>query len=136
MKFIVNCIKELNKVAKAIIESIDEKNVICFYGKMGVGKTALIKDICSELGVKDNVSSPTFSIVNEYISFEGKPVYHFDFYRIEDEREALDLGYEEYFYKNSLCFVEWPEKIKSLIPNNVLNVKILVDKETRIIEII
>ena len=136
MKFIVNCVKELNKVAKAIIESIDEKNVICFYGKMGVGKTALIKDICSELGVKDNVSSPTFSIVNEYISFEGKPVFHFDFYRIEDEREALDLGYEEYFYKNSLCFVEWPEKIKSLIPNNVLNVKILVDKETRIIEII
>ena len=136
MKFIVNCITELNKVAKAIIESIDEKNVICFYGKMGVGKTALIKDICSELGVKDNVSSPTFSIVNEYISFEGKPVFHFDFYRIEDEKEALDLGYEEYFYKNSLCFVEWPEKIKSLIPNNVLNVKILVDKETRIIEII
>ena len=136
MKFIVNCIKELNKVAKAIIESIDEKNVICFYGKMGVGKTALIKDICSELGVKDNVSSPTFSIVIEYISFEGKPVFHFDFYRIEDEKEALDLGYEEYFYKNSLCFVEWPEKIKSLIPNNVLNVKILVDKETRIIEII
>lgn len=136
MKFIVNCITELNKVAKTIIESIDEKNVICFYGKMGVGKTALIKDICSELGVKDNVSSPTFSIVNEYISFEGKSVFHFDFYRIEDEREALDLGYEEYFYKNSLCFVEWPEKIKSLIPNNVLNVKILVDKETRIIEII
>ncbi len=136
MKFIVNCITELNKVAKTIIELIDEKNVICFYGKMGVGKTALIKAICSELGVKDNVSSPTFSIVNEYISFEGKPVFHFDFYRIEDEREALDLGYEEYFYKNSLCFVEWPEKIKSLIPNNVLNVKILVDKETRIIEII
>lgn len=136
MKFIVNCITELNKVAKTIIESIDEKNVICFYGKMGVGKTALIKDICSELGVKDNVCSPTFSIVNEYISFEGKSVFHFDFYRIEDEREALDLGYEEYFYKNSLCFVEWPEKIKSLIPNNVLNVKILVDKETRIIEII
>ena len=136
MKFIVNCITELNKVAKTIIESIDEKNVICFYGKMGVGKTALIKDICSELGVKDNVSSPTFSIVNEYISFEGKSVFHFDFYRIEDEREALDLGYEEYFYNNSLCFVEWPEKIKSLIPNNVLNVKILVDKETRIIEII
>ena len=136
MKFIVNCITELNKVAKTIIESIDEKNVICFYGKMGVGKTTLIKDICSELGVKDNVSSPTFSIVNEYISFEGKSVFHFDFYRIEDEREALDLGYEEYFYKNSLCFVEWPEKIKSLIPNNVLNVKILVDKETRIIEII
>ena len=136
MKFIVNCIKELNKVAKTIIESIDEKNVICFYGKMGVGKTTLIKDICSELGVKDNVTSPTFSIVNEYISFEGKSVFHFDFYRIEDEREALDLGYEEYFYKNSLCFVEWPEKIKSLIPNNVLNVKILVDKETRIIEII
>ena len=136
MKFIVNCITELNKVAKTIIESLEEKNVICFYGKMGVGKTTLIKDICSELGVKDNVTSPTFSIVNEYISFEGKPVYHFDFYRIEDEREALDLGYEEYFYKNSLCFVEWPEKIKSLIPNNVLNVKILVDNDTRIIEII
>ena len=68
-------------------------------------KTTLIKDICSELGVKDNVTSPTFSIVNEYISFEGKSVFHFDFYRIEDERN-LDLGYEEYFYKNSLCFVE------------------------------
>ena len=136
MKFIVNCITELNKVAKTIIESLEEKNVICFYGKMGVGKTTLIKDICSELGVKDNVSSPTFSIVNEYVKFDGSPVFHFDFYRIEDETEALDLGYEEYFYKNSLCFVEWPEKIKSLIPNNVLNVKILVDKDTRIIEII
>lgn len=135
MKFIVNCITELNKVAKTIIESIGVKNVICFYGKMGVGKTTLIKALCSELGIKENVSSPTFSIVNEYVSIEGKPVYHFDFYRIKDESEALDFGCEEYFYKNSLCFVEWPEKIKSLIPNNVLNVKILVDKETRIIEI-
>ena len=136
MKFIVNCISELSKVAKTIIESLDSNNVICFYGQMGVGKTALIKAICCELGVKDNVTSPTFSIVNEYITLNGNSVFHFDFYRIEDEREALDLGYEEYFSKNSLCFVEWPEKIKSLVPNNVLNVKILVDKETRIIEII
>ena len=136
MKFIVNCISELNKVAKTILGALDSNNVICFYGKMGVGKTALIKAICCELGVKENVSSPTFSIVNEYVKFDGSPVFHFDFYRIEDETEALDLGYEECFYKNSLCFVEWPEKIKSLIPKNVLNVKILVDKETRIIEII
>ena len=91
MKFVVNCISELNKVAKTIIESLDSNNVICFYGKMGVGKTALIKAICCELGVKENVSSPTFSIVNEYVTEEGTSVYHFDFYRLENEEELWIL---------------------------------------------
>ena len=74
--------------------------------EMGVGKTTIIKVICKELGIEDNVSSPTFSIVNEYVSSDGESVYHFDFYRLEDE-EVFDMGYEEYFYKNSLCFIEW-----------------------------
>ena len=103
---------------------------------MGAGKTTLIKVICKDLGVEDNVSSPTFSIINEYVSSEGESIYHFDFYRLKDEEEALDMGCEEFFYKNSLCFIEWPEKIPSLIPEEVLKVKITKEKETRIIEIL
>ena len=101
MKIIVNCITELNELSKTILKNRKDRDIICFYGEMGVGKTTLIKVLCKELGVEDNVNSPTFSIVNEYISSEGESVYHFDFYRLEDEEEALDMGYEEYFYNNS-----------------------------------
>ena len=136
MKIVVNCISELDDLSKIILNNRKNRDVICFYGEMGVGKTTLIKVICKELGIEDNVSSPTFSIVNEYISSLGDSVYHFDFYRIKDEEEALDMGYEEYFFKNSLCFVEWPEKVSSLIPEEALKIKITKNKESRIIEIL
>ena len=120
MKFVVNCISDLKEVAVEVLRLSGGKNIICFYGEMGVGKTTFIKEICKELEVIDNVSSPTFSIVNEYKTKNDKFVFHFDFYRLETEEEAFDMGYEEYFYNDNLCFVEWPEKIKSLLPNEIL----------------
>ena len=90
----------------------------------GAGKTTFIRAICKELGVTESVNSPTFAIVNEYTDREGKPIYHFDFYRIEKEEEAFDFGYEDYFFSGNLCFVEWPEKIENLIPNEGISVYI------------
>lgn len=92
---------------------------------MGAGKTTLIKILCAKLGVEDSVTSPTFSIVNEYAGNEG-PVYHFDFYRLKSQNEALDMGYEEYFYSGNYCFIEWPEKIAGLIPEQYTGVRIHV----------
>ena len=92
---------------------------------MGAGKTTLIKSLCEKLGVNDSVTSPTFSIVNEYKGADG-PVYHFDFYRLKDQNEALDMGYEEYFYSGNYCFIEWPEKIANLIPDSFTGVRIHV----------
>ena len=136
MKFVVNCISDLKEVAVEVLKLSEGKNIICFYGEMGVGKTTFIKEICKELEVIDNVSSPTFSIVNEYKTKNDKFVFHFDFYRLEKEEEAFDMGYEEYFYNDNLCFVEWPEKIKSLLPNEILKVEMIKEKEKRIIEIL
>ena len=89
-----------------------------FYGGMGAGKTTFIRAICEELGVTESVNSPTFAIVNEYTDRNGESIFHFDFYRIEKEEEAYDFGYEDYFFSGNLCFVEWPEKIENLIPDN------------------
>jgi tRNA threonylcarbamoyladenosine biosynthesis protein TsaE len=136
MKFVVNCISDLKEVAVEVLKLSEGKNIICFYGEMGVGKTTFIKEICKELEVIDNVSSPTFSIVNEYKTKNDKFVFHFDFYRLETEEEAFDMGYEEYFYNDNLCFVEWPEKIKSLLPNEILKVEMIKENEKRIIEIL
>ena len=108
-------IDQLQEVASQIIDSASSK-ILLFYGEMGVGKTTLIKEIVKQLGVDDVVSSPTFSLVNEYVSNEGEPIYHFDFYRINDEEEALDMGVEEYFDSNNWCLIEWPENIKNLLP--------------------
>jgi tRNA threonylcarbamoyladenosine biosynthesis protein TsaE len=91
---------------------------------MGAGKTTFIRAICEELGVEESVNSPTFAIVNEYRSGEGDPIYHFDFYRINKEEEAYDFGYEDYFYSGELCFVEWPEKIENLLPEDAVTVSI------------
>ena len=91
---------------------------------MGAGKTTLIKSLCAALGVKDNVTSPTFSIVNEYQASGNQKVYHFDFYRLKNQTEALDMGYEEYFYSDAYCFVEWPEMIPDLLPDHYINIKI------------
>jgi len=107
-------INELPEVAQRVLATIQTKNVL-FYGAMGVGKTTLIKELASSLGVKDSITSPTFSIVNEY-SAQGSTLYHFDFYRIENEEEAMDIGIEEYFESGAYNFIEWPEKIASILP--------------------
>ena len=135
MKFIVDCISDLSRVSKALLSYKADKNIICFYGEMGVGKTMFIKEFCKEIGVKDIVTSPTFSIVNEYL-YDNKSVFHFDFYRIENEDEAFDMGYEEYFFNDNICLIEWPEKVKNLIPDDVIKVIITNNDEQRTFEFI
>ena len=121
---------ELNQIAKDLLQS-HENRILAFYGPMGVGKTTFIKAICTVLKVEDPVSSPSFSIVNEYLSIEGNPVYHFDFYRIKDPREAFDMGYEHYFYSDAYCLIEWPEKIQGLLPENHLEIHMQLKGEQR-----
>lgn len=121
---------DLNKVAKDFIERAGNRRVWLLYGEMGSGKTTFIKDLCSQLGVADVMSSPTFSIVNEYLTRSNTKVFHFDFYRIKNEAEAYDIGAEEYFYSGNYCFVEWPEKIPSLIPSEHVEVSILPENQT------
>jgi tRNA threonylcarbamoyladenosine biosynthesis protein TsaE len=133
MEFRVSSISELESIAKKVLEYGEKQRVYLFYGEMGAGKTTFIKALCKVLGVDEVTSSPTFSIVNEYNSVEG-PVYHFDFYRLKQEGEAFDLGYEDYFYSGNYCFIEWPEKIPNLFPDSTIVVKIHVDNaEERLI---
>ena len=113
-------LKNLTEVAALILENVSSKTIL-FYGDMGVGKTTLIKELAKKLKVTDTISSPTFSIVNEYEA-ENDKVYHFDFYRIEKETEALDIGVDEYFYSGNWVFVEWPEKIATLLPDDAAKV--------------
>ena len=122
MQMIYN-LSEIERIAKTIISS-SKSNILLFYGEMGAGKTTLIKSLVKELGVQENASSPTFSIVNEYISISDKVLYHFDFYRIEKEEEALDLGFEEYLNQGDWIFIEWPEKIASSLPLNAQKITI------------
>ena len=121
----ISTLEELAGSAPEIISYAGTNKIFLFYGDMGAGKTTLIKSLCADVGVTDEVTSPTFSIVNEYESPNG-PVYHFDFYRLKDLNEALDLGYEEYFFSENYCFIEWPEKIAGLIPDQYTGVRITV----------
>lgn len=118
-----------------MVASIEEK-VILFYGEMGAGKTTTIKAICKALGVEEEVSSPTFSLVNEYVTNKGETVFHFDMYRIDSEDEVYDMGYEEYFYSGNICLVEWPEKIPNLLPEKYGEVNISVSEEIRTIDFV
>jgi tRNA threonylcarbamoyladenosine biosynthesis protein TsaE len=120
----------LKDVGAAIAQQIEQVPVWLFYGEMGAGKTTLIKEVCRALGVEDAMSSPSFSIVNEYAAGEEK-VFHFDFYRIRSEAEAFDIGAEEYFYSGYPCLVEWPEKIPGLIPMQFASVTLSIDNETQ-----
>ena len=122
--------EELPRVAAAILEAAEGRTVVVFRGEMGAGKTTLIRAIAAALGSADTVTSPTFALVNQYKGADGRSIYHFDFYRIDDVREAYDFGYEEYFYSGDLCLVEWPEKIEALLPDDVVTVRIAVDSET------
>ncbi|MCW3070598.1 MAG: ATPase [Bacteroidetes bacterium] len=132
-KIIISNISELSSAAKQLVKSFEGQRVVAFYGEMGAGKTTLIKAICEELGVMSAISSPTYSIVNEYMSAKGVKIYHFDFYRLKNVGEAYDLGYEDYFYSKAYCFIEWPEKIQELMPLEYDKVTITKDGESRIV---
>lgn len=134
--FAINDLTQLPAVAASILSTHPQK-IWAFYGEMGAGKTTLIKEICKCLGVTNTMSSPTYSIVNEYHTNNNNKIYHFDFYRIKLLQEAVDIGCEEYFESGSYCFIEWPEKIGYLLPNACLKIKInLTDNENRVITIV
>ena len=131
----IDSLSELKNVAREVIESLEGRTVVLLRGEMGAGKTTLISRIAAYLGAEDTVTSPTFALVNQYEGSECR-IYHFDFYRIEEIEEVFDLGYEEYFYSGDLCFVEWPEKIEPLLPDDAMTVRITVgEDEHRIFEI-
>jgi tRNA threonylcarbamoyladenosine biosynthesis protein TsaE len=127
----VSHLQELHNAADLLLKAYPSSRIFAFEGNMGAGKTTFIKSICDVLGVSDVVSSPTFSIVNEYRSAAGEKVFHFDFYRIKDKSEAYDMGYEDYFYSGAWCFIEWPGKIEGLLPANAVLVHINVAGEDR-----
>lgn len=128
-------LEQLAEISKEII-NLSKHKVLLFYGEMGVGKTTLIKEIVKQLGVTDTVSSPTFSLVNEYHTAQKEKVFHFDFYRIDTEEEALDIGIEEYFYSNRWCFVEWPNKVENLLPLKSVTISITINSnQQRTIEL-
>ena len=130
LKISISSLSELSRVADAVIERLNGRNVVAFRAPMGAGKTTLIAEIVAALGSGDVVTSPTFALVNEYDTDEGGVVYHFDFYRIDRVEEAFDMGYEEYFYSDALCLVEWPEKIEELLPDDVMTVSITIDSDS------
>lgn len=138
MEIEIKSTEQLADAARTFISNIGERRIFAFYGKMGAGKTTFIKAICTELGVEDVITSPTFAIVNEYEiapkassslsnhlpAVPTQSVYHFDFYRIKRLEEVYDMGYEEYFYSGALCFIEWPELIEQLLPEDTVRVRI------------
>jgi len=135
MNISVNSLLDLEEAAKRLLDFSGAQKMFVFYGDMGAGKTTFIKALCAQLGVKETVSSPTFSIVNEYEG-DGHRIYHFDFYRIKSIQEAYDIGYEEYFYSGDICLIEWPEKIEELLPEHYIKVRITtVDPDKRVLTI-
>ena len=130
---IVFSLDQIQEVAETIIAQ-NPKKIILFNGEMGVGKTTLIKQLCKSLGVEDATSSPTFSLVNEYYTSNNQIVYHFDFYRLNKETEALDMGVDDYLYSGNWCFIEWSEKISSLIPeeHSIVTIELEVDGKRKL----
>ncbi|MBN1113126.1 MAG: tRNA (adenosine(37)-N6)-threonylcarbamoyltransferase complex ATPase subunit type 1 TsaE [Bacteroidales bacterium] len=136
MQIKVSNLSELPNAAKQILEEIKERKIIAFYGNMGAGKTTLITELCRALNVVDTISSPTFSLVNEYHTQNDEIIFHFDFYRIEKQEEVYDFGYEEYFYSENLCLIEWPELIENLLPEDYITIKIeIIDNDSRLITV-
>ena len=126
MEIKIESLDNIRAAAHEFIQNMGDAHVFAFYGKMGAGKTTFVKAICEELGVKDVITSPTFAIINEYTSATqgGGPIFHFDFYRIKKLEEVYDMGYEDYFYCGALCFIEWPELIEELLPDDAVRVSI------------
>ena len=130
-EIVIDSLDELKDVAEAVVESLEGRNVVALFGAMGAGKTTLISAIMEYLGSTDNVTSPTFALVNQYNTASNSAVYHFDFYRINRIEEAFDMGYEEYFYSGDLCLVEWPELVEQLLPEDAMVVKIEILSPTK-----
>lgn len=125
MKIVINNLEDISRAAQEFLPLLKEHPVVAFYGGLGAGKTTFIKALCDQLQVTDSVTSPSFAIVNEYHSaLTGRPVYHFDFYRIKKLEEVYDMGYEDYFYSGAPCFIEWPELIEELLPEDTVRVTI------------
>ena len=129
MEIKINSLDSIREAARQFIDGIGQHRVFAFYGSMGAGKTTFVKAICEELGVDDVITSPTFAIINEYaldsdLLPDVSSVYHFDFYRIKKLEEVYDMGYEDYFYSGALCFIEWPELIEELLPEDAVKVSI------------
>ncbi len=151
MEIKIQDIDHIREAAREFVENIGEARVFAFYGKMGAGKTTFVKAICEELGVDDVITSPTFAIINEYTisswplaistkptansqqltanSQKPKAIYHFDFYRIKKLEEVYDMGYEDYFYSGALCFIEWPELIEEILPDDAVRVSIIEQED-------
>jgi tRNA threonylcarbamoyladenosine biosynthesis protein TsaE len=136
VKITVQSENEIAAAAKAVLDAFPASRSFAFHGEMGAGKTTFIKAICTELGVQDGMSSPTFSLVNEYITNQGETIFHFDFYRIDNENDAYQAGLHEYFDTGNYCFVEWPEKVPSILPTGCVHVNIAVTNHVRTISIV
>lgn len=125
----MNSLQDVPLVAGRLLPLMEQYPVVAFYGELGAGKTTLIAEICQQLGVTGAITSPSFAIVNEYLTQSGRTIYHFDFYRIKDITEAYDIGYEEYFFSGNICLIEWPERIDQLLPEELLQVFIQVNPD-------
>ncbi len=136
MKISIKSLDNIHEAAREFIKNMGKGHVFAFYGKMGAGKTTFIKAVCEELGVEDVITSPTFAIVNDYTSSkDDSHIFHFDFYRIKKLEEVYDMGYEDYFYSGSLCFIEWPELIEDILPGDAVKVTITqLEDGSRVVE--
>jgi len=135
-RLIIESKDKIRKIARDFLEQYGRHRIFAFYGELGSGKTTFIKALCKELGVYDIVSSPSFSIINEYNSHRHGKVYHFDFFRMEKQEEVFDIGYEDYFFSGQYCFIEWADKIQFLLPDKSVHIHMIVDgRSRRILEI-
>lgn len=130
-KFSCKSLDELPQIVDELLINFPNDRIFAFKGDLGAGKTTFIKILCKRLGVKDEVVSPTFSIINEYLTESGESIYHFDLYRINKVEEVMDIGYEDYLFSNNYCFIEWPEKIEELLPQYIVYVTIIADQNNQ-----
>lgn len=133
LNYSVADLPDLKRIAPELIQEFSDHRIFVFVGEMGAGKTTFIKALCEALGCKDEMNSPTFSLVNEYVTGQGGTVYHFDMYRLNTQEEALDMGFEEYLESGSYCFIEWPDKVSDYLPDQLVLVRLTEDNGQRTI---